>query len=136
MAYMDQAKKAKIAAALKHVVPQGWKYTLSVRHYSTIVMTVTEAPFDLIRAFKASERFDPERAAYIKVNPYHCRDHIDDECVADVLDRIFAALNTDNHNRSDYQADHFDVGHYVDLGIGRWDRPFRVTGALARPVNA
>lgn len=30
MAYMDQEKKAKIAAALKKVMPKDWKYSLSV----------------------------------------------------------------------------------------------------------
>jgi hypothetical protein len=29
MAYVDQDKKAKIAAALKPVMPKGWKYTLA-----------------------------------------------------------------------------------------------------------
>ena len=55
MAYMNQEKKSKIAAALKGVVPDGWKYSLSVRNHSTIVMTITAAPFDLIGAHKASE---------------------------------------------------------------------------------
>jgi len=131
MAYVDQAKKAKIAAALKPVVPQGWKYSLKVRHHSTIVMTVYEAPFDLIRAHKASDYFNPETTNELSVNPYHYRSHLEDEAVADVFEQIFDALNTDNHDRSDIQTDYFDVGHYVELRVGRWDKPFRVTGPLA-----
>jgi hypothetical protein len=124
MAYVNQEKKAKIAAALKSVVPSGWKYSLAVRHNSTIVMTVAAAPFDLIRAFKASEHFDPTTATHVDVNPYHYRSHIEDEAVADVIGQIMGALNTENHNRSDLQSDYFDVGHYVDLQIGRWNRHF------------
>ena len=130
MAYMDQAKKAKIAAALKLVMPAGWKYTLGVRNHSTIVCTIKAAPFDLIGAHKASDYFDPKTATHCDVNPYHYRDHLDDECVADVFAAILDALNIDNHDRSDVMTDYFDVGHYVDLNIGRWDKPFEVLSVL------
>lgn len=127
MAYVDQQKKQKIAAALKLVVPAGWKYSLAVRNHSTIAMTISAAPFDLIGAFAPSEYFDPKTARTVDVNPYHVRTHVADECVADVLQKIVDALNTDNHDRSDIMTDYFDVGHYVDLHIGRWDRPFVCT---------
>ena len=132
MAYMNQEKKAKIAQALKSVVPADWKYSLRVRHHSTIVCTITAAPFDLIRAMRKSDYFDPETATEFDVNPYHAREQCADECVADVIEAILGALNTDNHNRSDIQTDYFDVGHYVDLGIGAYGRPFKVIGARQR----
>ena len=131
MAYMNQERKAKLAANLKKVVPAGWKYSLAVRNHSTIVMTITAAPFDLIGAFKGSEYFDPKTATHTRVNPYHYRSHFDDECVADVFEKIFDALNDGNHDRSDIPTDYFDVGWYVDVGIGRWDRPFTTTAAAA-----
>ncbi len=124
MAHMNQERKALIAAALKPVVPAGWKYSLAVRHHMTIVMTITEAPFDLIAAFTPTPYFNPGTTTYMDVNPYHYRSHLADECVADVLERIFDALNTGNHDNSDIQRDHFDVGWYVDLHIGRWNKPF------------
>ena len=131
MAYVNQDKKRKIAAALKPVVPAGWKYSLAVRHHSTIVLTISAAPFDLIRAFKPTQWFNPETATEVNVNPYHYRNHLDDEAVADVFEQIIDALNTDNHNNSDIQTDYFDVGHYVELRVGRWDKPFQITGELA-----
>lgn len=136
MAYVSKEKKAKIAEALKAVVPAGWRYSLAVRHHRTIVMTVTSAPFDLIRAFKKTEYRDPERETHLQVNPYHYRDHIDDQCVADVLDRIMGALNTDNHDRSDRMTDYYDVGHYVELNIGKYDRPFVATSPTPLPIHA
>ena len=127
MAYMNQVKKAKIAEALKLVVPGGWKYSLRIRHHSTIVMTIYEAPFDLIGAFK-----DCKGSTSISVNTYHYRSHLEDQCVADVIEKIVDALNTDNHDRSDIMTDYFDVGHYIELDIGRWDKPFVVTGPLSQ----
>jgi len=134
MAYVDQSKKAKIAQALKAVVPQGWKYSLAVRHHSTIVMTIASAPFELIKAHKGSEFFNPETATYCNVNPYHSAAFCDDECVADVISAILGALNTDNFDKSDSQSYYFHVGHYVDLQIGRWNKPFVCTAApVAKP---
>ena len=79
MAHMNQEKKAKIAAALKQVVPAGWKYSLAVRHHSSIVMTISAAPVDLIGAHKKSEYFDPATETYTTVNNYHFRSHLADQ---------------------------------------------------------
>lgn len=126
MAYIDQDKKKAIAANLKKVVPAGWKYSLAIRHHSTLVLTIQSAPFDLIRAFKPSEYFNPETATHADVCRYHYHDHFEDECVAEAFDAIFDVLNDGNWDRSDSQTDYFDVGWYVDIKIGRWDKPFQV----------
>jgi len=48
MAYVDQSKKALIAAALKPVMPVGWKWSLAVQNHSTIVLTIASAPINLL----------------------------------------------------------------------------------------
>lgn len=111
MAYVDQAKKAKIAAALRAVVPAGWKYSLAVQNHSTIVMTVAAAPLDI-----GGDRVD--------VSPYHHQRHY-----GETFTKIFEALNTDNFDNSDIQTDYFHVGHYVRLQLGRWNKPFVRTAA-------
>lgn len=124
MAYMSQEQKAKIAAALKKVVPAGWKYSLGVRHHSTIVMTIASAPVDLLRAFKPTPAYNPEEATHLDVNVYHFRDAIADAGILATFEKIIDALNLDNFDKSDLQTDYFHVGHYVDLDIGRWNKPF------------
>ena len=37
------------------------------------------------------------------------------------------AMMIGNHNESDSQTDYFNVGWYIDIGIGRWDKPYQVT---------
>ena len=130
MAHMNQTKKATIAAALKAVTPAGWKLSLAVRNHSTIVCTITAAPFDLIAAMKPSPYLDPADGR-ADINVYHYRDHVEDECVADVFGAMLDALNTGNHDNSDSMTDHFDVGHYVTLRIGCFGKPFVCT---ARPL--
>lgn len=134
MAYVDQSKKVKISAALKAVMPQGWKYSLAVRNHSTIVLTIAAAPFDLLLAMSCNEGAATPRWGYESVNHHHVRECFADECVADVFERIVGALNTDNHDNSDITTDYFDVGHYVDIKIGRFDKPFVVLVAPALAI--
>lgn len=130
MAYMSQEKKALIAADLKKVMPQGWKYSLGVDHHSTIVLTISEAPVDLIAEWnrvtkeRRDERFYQPAKDYIQVNPYHFENAFEGERL-EQMKRIKEALNQGNHDRSDVQTDYFDVGWYVSINFGRWNKPFK-----------
>ena len=124
MAHMNQNKKAVIAAELKKIVPAGWKYSLSVSNHMTIVMTIKQAPVDLIRALGANQYFNPETEKSASVNVYHYDRQIVNEEVRAVISKIIEALNISNWNRSDWMSDYHDVGHYVELNFGRWDKPF------------
>jgi hypothetical protein len=135
---MDQAKKAKIAEALKRVVPEGWKYHLSVKNHSGIQFTLAAAPVDLIGHIQAARAKtarpgDPfgrvgleDGRGYVDVNQYFLERQFEEPLLT-VFKRIVDALNTGNHDRSRVQSDYFDVGHYVDISIGRWDKPFVIT---------
>lgn len=130
MAYMDQSKKSKILAALKPAIPADWKYSVSVRHHSTIVLTIASAPVDLIAEYSARKCSDEVRdsmrtSRHASVNPYWFRDHFEGDMLA-TFDAIVGALNLGNHNRSDLQSDYHDVGHYVEVNLGKWDKPFQV----------
>lgn len=129
MAYMNQEKKARIAAALKLAAPKGWKYSLAVRHHSTIVLTISEAPVDLIDAFYKPGSRETKPLEY-GINPYHWREQLRNEELREPIRQIMDAMNLDNHDRSDHLTDYFDVGHYVDVSFGRWDKPFKVTEAV------
>lgn len=118
---MTQEKKAIISAKLKGIVPKDWKYSLSVRHHSTIVMTIKSAPKAILN--KPLRNGD---GAYEQINDWHINDKSIVEEYHDIIVAIMEALNTDNHNNSDSQSDYFDVGHYVDLNVGKWDKPFEI----------
>jgi hypothetical protein len=123
MAYMDQERKARLAAELKRVVPLGWKYTLAVRHHSTIVMTITEAPVDIVAALRKGR----DNLGYTRVNKRFFEFEACDAAVQEPLIAVIDTLNTGNHDRSDSMTDYFDVGWYVEVNVGRWDKPFKVS---------
>src|SRR5206468_3312244 len=113
MAYMSQEKKKEIAANLKQVMPAGWKYTLGVHHHSTIVLTISEAPVDLVGEYvkrcaeqDRNENRSPylnEKTTHVQVNPYWTDKYFADKR-AEQMKKIIAALNDGNHDRSDTQT--------------------------------
>lgn len=138
MAYMSQEKKAVIAALLKPVMPKDWKYSLKVHHHSSLICTVYSAPVDVL-----SKVADPSlhRDNHYSVNVYWYKTHITDEELREQVGKIIDVLNHGNWNRSDAMSDYFDVGHYIELTFGNWEKPFQNTtpdaaGRLAHLTTA
>ena len=130
MAFMNQDKKAAIAAQLKAVMPAGWKYSLRVSDHSTLRLLIASAPVDLLNArpddaeIRAGYRINTS-GNYRGINLYH----LDAEFSGDLLatfEAIRNAMNLGNHDNSDVQRDYFDVGHYISIDIGAWNKPFKV----------
>lgn len=140
MAFMNQERKAQIAAELKKVMPRDWKYSLAIRHHSTIVLTIMTAPVDLMAIYnkrvaesweRRGDKYTP--STYAQINEYHLDTQFSGELLA-TFQRIKAALNTGNHDNSDMMTDYFDVGWYVDIHIGRWNKPFSVIPTSSQPA--
>jgi hypothetical protein len=121
MAYMSQEKKAKIAPVIKAICKKyGVKASLAVNNHSTLVLNVKSGSIDFIKDYG-----DEESAAKfgIQVNPYHYKSHFTGKSVK-FLSEVIPAMNTGNHDRSDAMIDYFDVGWYVDVNIGKWNKPY------------
>lgn len=124
MAYVSKADKEKIVKAVKAVLPKDWKATFAVRNYSTIVCTIRSAPVDLEKIFPDTWKPEGKPLTNVDVNHYHIHRNCKDKKIADILQKIVDALNTDNFDNSDPMTDYFCVGHYVDLRFGEWNKPF------------
>jgi len=89
MAYMNQEKKAIIAAKLKPVLKKyGVKGTLSVRNHSSIVLNVKSGNVDFITDYGDAE---DARKFGIQVNPYWFHEHFTGKSKK-FLEEAFAAL--------------------------------------------
>ena len=137
MAYMNQERKARISGLLKEALKgEGMKYTISVRNFSTIVMKISAAPIDFIQNSRETRKITPrfdvhgvpivDTREYLDVNPYWNLSEAFSGKALDVVKKCLTCLNDGNHDRSDSQSDYFDVGWYVDLRIGEYDKPFKV----------
>jgi hypothetical protein len=134
MAYMSQENKKSKEPAIKAILKKyGIKGYLSVRHHSTLVLTIKEGKIDFIGNYNQcgaddpyshNSRFEPAKD-YIQVNEYHYKDHFSGtvkECLGELLD----VMEVGNYDNSDIQVDHFDIGWYTDINIGEWDKPYKL----------
>lgn len=128
MAYMSQEKKAKIAPAIKAILKKyKVKGSLSVRNHMSLVLNIKEGSVDFYSDYGTTpeSRKDAEKFG-IQVNPYWYQDHFVGKSKK-FLAEIIPAMNAGNHNNSDAQTDYFDVGWYIDVNIGKWDKPYIAT---------
>lgn len=130
MAYVSQDLKAKLAPKIKAVLKKyGIKGSLAVRNHSTLVLNIKSGKIDFIKNFNDTVdprggRFTPAEGC-IDVNPYWYHDHFSGKAKA-FLGEVLAAMKEGNWDRSDIQTDYFDVGWYVDVNIGKWNKPYIV----------
>lgn len=140
MAYMNQDRKAKIAQALKPVLAKyGVKGSLSVRNHSTICLTVKSGKIDFIENYIKTDaekpygqHFSEDQVAYIRknqsidVNPYWYQHHFTGKAKAFLTEALQALKSADWYDESDAQTDYFNIAYYVDLNIGKWNKPYIV----------
>jgi hypothetical protein len=136
MAYMNQARKAQIAAKVKPILAKyGVKGTLSVRNHSTIVLKLTSGPIDFIGDLNSSMELnkDKMRERYeLDINPYWYTEHYTGESLA-FLNEIIPAMKAANwYDKSDAQIDYFDCQYYFDVNVGSWQKPYENPYVLTR----
>ena len=117
MAYVSQADKAALAPAIKAVMKKyDMKCSISVRHHSTLVVTVKSGAIDFSEHLESDD--------YIQVNTYWIDTHY--EGVArNFLNELKAAMEGPGfYNNDDVMTDYFNRSHYVDINIGQWGKPY------------
>ena len=134
MAYMNQERKAERAPAIKAILKKyNVKASLAVRNHMTLVLNIKSGSIDFIGNFNETISADPYLSARgftkaeksLDVNPYHYQNHFSGDA-KEFMQEVFAVMNGGNHDRSDIQSDYFDVGWYVDVNIGQWNKPYTV----------
>jgi hypothetical protein len=126
MAYISQEKKAKIAPAVKAILKKyNVKGSLAVRNQMTLVLNLKQGSIDFVGNFNAvtGGSLHGNYVEYVQVNPYWYHDHFDGKAKA-FLSEVLAAMNDGNHDNSNAMIDYFDVGWYVDVNIGKWNKSY------------
>jgi hypothetical protein len=127
MAYVSQELKAKLAPKIKAICAKyGVKATLSVRNHMVLCLNIKSGKIDFINDF--NQTCNPQFLAkdYIQVNQFWYKDHFGGEAYH-FLSEVIPAMNAGNHDNSDIQTDYFDVGWYIDVNVGKWNKPYELT---------
>jgi hypothetical protein len=139
MAYVSQELKAKLAPKIKAICKKyGVKASIAVRNHSTLCLNIKSGKIDFIENFIEADanvmhgrKMAPEQVAYLRkngsldVNVYWYKEHFTGRAL-NFLKEVIPAMNAGNHDNSDAQTDYFDVGWYVDVNIGKWNKPYTV----------
>lgn len=114
MAYMDQQTKSRLSLGIKTALK---KYkvsgTLSIRHHSTLILTLRKGALDLAATVKEpGDRIHHHNLSeYAGIN-------------GNFLRELVAAMNKENYNRGDIATDTHEVGYYICIYVGEADRPY------------
>jgi hypothetical protein len=133
MAYVSQELKSKLAPTIKAICKKhNVKASLAVRNHSTLVLNIKSSSIDFIGNY--NETVDARPGGFrngnpaqdsIQVNPYWYQDHFSGKA-KEFLSEVLPAMNNGNWDKSEPQTDYFNVGWYVDVNIGQWNKPFEL----------
>ena len=115
MAYISQQDKKELAPGIKAVLNKyGMKGSIAIKHYSSLVVNLQKGPID----------FDMD--GYTSVNVYHIDRHYTG-IARDFLNELVKAMKgTKWFDKSDIMTDYFHTAYYIDINVGKWNKPYVV----------
>lgn len=121
MAYITSESVKEMRTKIKELYPakQGWKFSITRDHYTSVRCSILSAPVEL--------RLDTSKDN-ISVNNFWIESNYEgkNDIAKEILLNINNILNLNNFDKSDAMTDYFHVGHYVNISIGEWDKPFKL----------
>jgi len=138
MAYISQDTKAKLAPTIKAILKKyGVKGSLSIRNHMSLVLTLKSGKIDFIENYiatsnnkgygqpmPASQVAHIRKNGYLDVNTYWIGDHYSGKAKDFLTEMKSAMEGPDFFNNDDIQTDYFSRSHYVDILIGKYDKPY------------
>lgn len=137
MAYVTEQIITKARAALKVLNKEyGIKATLSGKGSSSLVLTIAEGSIDFIGNFcenTAAKRIQHDTQQVIKwvtkeqhlsVNQYYLDSSFSGKAL-EYLEKAKDIMYADHWDKSDIQTDYFHCAYYVNINIGRWNKPYK-----------
>ncbi len=139
MAYFSQEMKKERAESIKNIAKKyGVKVSLAVQNHSTLVVTIKSGKLNFIAdkiESVGNHSFDAKNVienieniaksrhfAYLPYWNHQGNDSQEQKCLKEIYD----AAMKGNHDNSDVMTDYFDVGFYVDVQVGAWNKPYQL----------
>jgi hypothetical protein len=138
MAYVTEQIITKARTALKALNKEyGVKSTLSGKGDSKLCLTISEGPIDFIGNYCSTVKAKcgmrdvdqtitwVQREQNVSVNQYHL-DSSFSGIALEYLEKAKAIMYADHWDKSDLMTDYFHCAYYVDMRIGRWNKPYKL----------
>jgi hypothetical protein len=136
MAYMSQEHKQELAPTIKAILNKyGVKGSLAVSNHSTLVLNIKSGKIDFIKNYNdvvekrnaGDLRQGYKADGYIQVNTYWTDEHFTGKAKNFLAEVIAAMKGPKFFDHSDSMTDYFHVSHYIDINVGKWNKPYIVT---------
>lgn len=137
MAYFSQEDKAKVTPLIKAIFKKyGVKGSIAVDNHTSLVVNIKSGKLDFLGAdqkiqqkhFEQTRRDQVYERDYIQVNPYHVSDwhqEIGETKIAKFFEELNVAMRAAGYyNNSDAMTDYFDTAYYMNINVGRWNKPY------------
>jgi hypothetical protein len=140
MAYISQEKKRELAPKIKSVLARyGMKGTISVDHHSSLYVNIKSGELDVIGNFRNTlanrgHGWDHDTywiktpPTYMQVNQYHLSSSYSGRVLCFFEELFDAMKGPDWFDKSDSMSDYFHIAWYVNVNVGKWEKPYQLTG--------
>ena len=115
MAYISQKDKKELAPGIKAVLKKyGMKGSIAVKNHMSLVVNLQSGPI----------HFDMD--GYTSVNVYHIDKHYTGRAKDFLNELVVAMKGTKWFDKSDIMTDYFHTAYYIDINVGKWNKPYVV----------
>jgi hypothetical protein len=138
MAYVSQEVITKARAALKALNKEyGVKATFSGKGGLCLNLTIAEGKIDFVNNYcetvSANRRMHDTQSVvdwakkeqHLSVNQYYL-DSSFSGIALEYLEKAKAIMHVDHWDKSDIQSDYFNCAYYVNMQVGRWNKPYKL----------
>lgn len=138
LAHVSKDVITKARAALKVLNKEyGIKTTLSGQGGSCMYLTVASGSIDFVDNYclhmlRNARMQDVDSSVayirkeqYINVNQYYLEDCFSGKAL-EYLQKANAIMHADHYDHSDIQSDYFNCAYYVNINVGRWNKPYKL----------
>ncbi len=129
MAYITAKETRAIKKKLVESFPD-FKFSVRNEHHSSVAVTILSGPVRFnyteearrtsASMYNVTSEKEPD---YLQLNHYYLENYTN----ANILHEMYDILNDGNYDNSEPMTDYFDVGFYVNLSMGSWDKPYILT---------
>lgn len=138
MAFVHEEVITKARTALKALNKEyDVKATLSGKNGSTLYLTIAEGSIDFVQNYCETVKANRiqhdtqqvidwvQREQNISVNQYYL-DSSFSGIALEYLEKAKAIMYENHFDHSDIQSDYFNCAFYVNMNIGRWNKPYKL----------
>lgn len=142
MAWVQKETVTKVREALKVLNKEyGMKTSVSGTNSSSLKVRITSGKIDFVQnrldMLEGDMRYSEEEKAnhrlyLVKFNSgmqvnHYWLDTAFSGVALEYLEKVKAIMQLDHWDKSDIQSDYFHCAYYINIDIGKWDKPYEVT---------